>query len=102
MGEWCLSRFLERMLSEVFTWRQHLPSWTDEVDGLASPLHLVTTHSRLPRGQGLPVRHRLVLLSTQVGNPHWYMFMEYRKVKRALTRWWLSPSKGGMLFRHVP
>jgi hypothetical protein len=31
------------------------------VDGLASPLHQPTANSRLPRGQGFPVRHHLVL-----------------------------------------
>jgi hypothetical protein len=36
-GEWCLGRFLERLLSEVFIWRQHLPSWSDEVDELVYP-----------------------------------------------------------------
>jgi hypothetical protein len=29
--------------------------------GYYSPLHWPTVHSRLSRGQGLPVRHRLVL-----------------------------------------
>jgi hypothetical protein len=33
----------------------------DKVDELASPLHRLTVHSRLPRGQGLPVRHHLIL-----------------------------------------
>jgi hypothetical protein len=36
-GERCLGQFLERLLSDVFTWRQLLPLWSDEVDGLASP-----------------------------------------------------------------
>jgi hypothetical protein len=64
-GSWggrCLGRFLERLHREVFTWRRRLPLWSNEVDGLASPLHRPTTHSRLPRGQGLPMRRRLVLL----------------------------------------
>jgi hypothetical protein len=49
------------VLSEVFTWRQRLPLWNDEMDGLASPLYQPMAHSRLPREQGLPIRHRLVL-----------------------------------------
>jgi hypothetical protein len=49
-GKWRLGRFLERLLSEVFTWRRCLPSSSDEVDGRAFPLHRPTVHSRLPRG----------------------------------------------------
>jgi hypothetical protein len=53
-GERCSGRFLDRLLSEVFTWRRRLPSWSDEKDGLASPLHQPTVHSSLLRGWGLP------------------------------------------------
>jgi hypothetical protein len=60
-GGRCSGRFLERLLSEFFTWRWCLPSWSDEVDGLASPLHWPMAHSLLPRRQGLPVRCCLVL-----------------------------------------
>jgi hypothetical protein len=60
-GERCLGRFLERSLSVVIAWWRHLPSWSNEVDGLISPLHRPTAHSHLPRGQGLLVRRRLVL-----------------------------------------
>jgi hypothetical protein len=52
---------MERLLSEVFAWRRHLPSWRDEADGLASHMNWPTMHSCLLWGQGLPVRHRLVL-----------------------------------------
>jgi hypothetical protein len=38
-GGRCSGRFLGRLLSDVFTWRRRLPSWSDEVDGPASPLH---------------------------------------------------------------
>jgi hypothetical protein len=38
-GERCPGQFLEMMFSEVFSWRRRLTSWSDEVDGLASPLH---------------------------------------------------------------
>jgi hypothetical protein len=38
-GEQFPIQFLERLLSEVFAWWQRLPSWSDEVDGLSSPLH---------------------------------------------------------------
>jgi hypothetical protein len=49
-GERCPGRFLKRLLSEVFSWQRRLPSWSDEVDGLASPLHRPTMHSHLLRG----------------------------------------------------
>jgi hypothetical protein len=62
VGQWCPGQFQKRFLSEVFTWRQRLPSWSDEVDGLASPLHWPMAHSHLLREQGLLVRRRLVLL----------------------------------------
>jgi hypothetical protein len=103
-GEWCPGRCLERLLSEIFTWQRRLPSWSDEVDGLAFPLYLPTVHSHLPRGQGLPVRHRLVLSwwwspiffggkeasrGVVIGwrfCPHWYLSMEYCIVKWDHTR----------------
>jgi hypothetical protein len=34
--ERCPGRLLEMLLSEVFTWWQRLPSWSDEVNRLAS------------------------------------------------------------------
>jgi hypothetical protein len=47
-GEWCPGRFLERFLSEVFTWRRCPPLWSDEVDELASTpctgLRCITTY----------------------------------------------------------
>jgi hypothetical protein len=119
-GGQCSSRFLEWLLSEVFTWRQHLPLWSDEVDGLASPLHRPAVHSHILRGHGLPVRHCLVLsqwwLAIFVGGkeaswgvvigwrfcPHWYLSMKYRIVKWVLTRQWLPHGKVMMLFRRVP
>jgi hypothetical protein len=53
-GERCPGRFLERLLSEVFTWQRHLPSWSNEVDGLASPLHRPMEHSgQLEASSGL-------------------------------------------------
>jgi hypothetical protein len=60
-GEWCPGQFLERLLREVFAWQRCLPLWSDEVDGLASPMFQPMEHSHLPRGQGLPVRCHLVL-----------------------------------------
>jgi hypothetical protein len=36
------------------------PSWSDEVDEVASPLNVPMMHSHLSRGQGLLVRSHLV------------------------------------------
>jgi hypothetical protein len=103
-GERCPGWFLKMLLSDVFIWQRRLLLWSDKVDGIASPLYRPTTHSCLLKGQGLPVRHRLVLSRWWsvmfVGGkeasqgviiswrfcPHWYMSMEYRVVKWVLTR----------------
>jgi hypothetical protein len=92
------------LLSEVFTWQQHLPLWSNELDRLASPLQRPTVHNRIPMGQRLPVRHHLVLSQrwsamfvkgkeaswgVVIGwrfSPHWYLSMEYRIVKWVHTR----------------
>jgi hypothetical protein len=119
-GGRCPGRFLERMLSEVFAWWRRLPSLSDEVNGLASPLHRPTTHSRLSRRQGFPMRRHLVLswwwlvMFVGGGEASWgvviswrfcplrYMSMEYCIAKWVLTRRCLPPGKVMMLFRHVP
>jgi hypothetical protein len=61
-GEWCLGRFAERLLSEVFAWRQCLQSWRDAKDRLAYPLHWPMTHCHLLRRWGLPAGRRLVFM----------------------------------------
>jgi hypothetical protein len=53
--------------------------WSDEVDGLACHLHRPMAHSSLSRGQGLPIRHRLVL-SQQSS----VVLVEIREASRAL------------------
>jgi hypothetical protein len=50
VGRMAPDQFLVRLLSEVFTWWRRLPSWSDEVDGLASPLHRHMTLNHLPTG----------------------------------------------------
>jgi hypothetical protein len=118
-GGRCLGRFLERLLSEVFAWRWHLPSWSDEVDRLASPLYRPMAHSRLPRGQGLPVRRCLVLswwwsaiffLGKQsFARCYWLEVMSslvpahgISHSKMGFYQGYLPPGKVMMLFRCVP
>jgi hypothetical protein len=48
-GGRCSGRFLGRLLSEVFAWQRCIPSWSDEVDGLASHLHWPLMHGHLSR-----------------------------------------------------
>jgi hypothetical protein len=71
-GERCPSQFMEWLLSEV-------SKCSDEKDGLASPLYRPTVHSPLQRGQGLPVRHHLVL-------SRWWlaMFVEGKEASRGV------------------
>jgi hypothetical protein len=98
VGAWrgCLVRSL--LGSDVF------PRGAMRWMGWPSPLYLPTVHSHLPRGHGLPMRHRLVLSwwwspiffggkeasrGVVIGwrfCPHWYMSMEYRIVKWDHTR----------------
>jgi hypothetical protein len=60
-GECFPGWFLEGLLCDVLALHRLLPTWDDEVDGLAYPLHQPTAHSYLPRGRGLPVWRRLDL-----------------------------------------
>jgi hypothetical protein len=60
-SELCPSRFVERLLSEVFAWQRRLPSWSGAVDRLAYSLHRPMAHSCLSRRRDLPARRHLVL-----------------------------------------
>jgi hypothetical protein len=122
-GERCPGWFLERLLSEVFTWQWHLPSWSDAVDGLASPpppgtsLRCIAAY----RGDraylwgaiwschndgrwclsGGKEASRGVVIDWRFC-PHWYLSTQYCIVKWVLIRQWLPPTNVMMLFSCVP
>jgi hypothetical protein len=118
-GGWCLSRFLGRLLSEVFLWQWCLPSLSDEVDRLASPCTGLR-HIAAYWGTGLACEVLSGLLTVVVGDvcrgkgsfqgccywlevlSSWYLAMEYRIVKWVLTRRCLPPGKVMILIRRVP